>query len=316
MSAENAAVRTRVRLRRVTVAAAVALTMAAGVASPAVAAPATPAPSPTVPAPVPTATPTTVPAPTMPDPVGTKLSQTVGRTASSRVVTLRGTNLDNVAAVLLGTESALRLTVHNSKKISFVMGTAPDFQPGIVPISLVAASTGQSVATPLTFTYTVISKRDREMDYAFDNWNNRTADRYFYIAGTNCANFANQVLRARGWKTNADWHNAGWSDYTRSWVSSTALRSYLAARPNLAVKLTDKQRDQVEVGDVVQFDWDRTGGGDRDHTGIVSRVVRETDGSISIYYVAHTNHTKYSNVDWSIDKQHPGARVFYWSLQS
>jgi hypothetical protein len=244
--------------------------------------------------------------------VANALSKTKGQTSATRTLTMTGANLDNVAAVYIGAVAASDLVVVSPAKITFRVGTAFNFQPMKYKVTLAALSTGERVPTPLTYQYVLQTKRDRQMDYAFDHWNDRSSKTYFYASGTNCANFTNQVLRARGWKPTSNWHNYGWTDYTSSWVSSTALMKYFKARPQLAAPLTDKQRNQVRVGDVVQFDWD--GSGDRDHTAVVSKVSTDVYGHVSVYYVGHTSHTTYSSVDSSINPQHPKARVYYWHL--
>ena len=68
----------------------------------------------------------------------------------------------------------------------------------------------------------------------------------------------------------------------------------------------------VKVGDVVQFDWDDSG--DRDHTGVVTSVVTERDGSIEIRYAGHTDATLDRSVDWAITEYHPGGVAYYWSI--
>ena len=81
---------------------------------------------------------------------------------------------------------------------------------------------------------------------------------------------------------------------------------YLEDHPERATALTDDQRDQVKVGDVVQFDWDDSG--DRDHTGIVTAVITEADGSITIEYAGHTDATWDRSVDWAITEHAPRRR--------
>ena len=65
------------------------------------------------------------------------------------------------------------------------------------------------------------------------------------------------------------------------------------------------------TGDIVQFDWDNSG--DRDHTGIVSKVEGSGDG-ISISYASHTEDADYRTVDFAITERHPGGTAYYWSV--
>ena len=93
-----------------------------------------------------------------------------------------------------------------------------------------------------------------------------------------------------------DWWTEGTGadfDFCSPWVSSTAFRDYLE-ESGRATALSDDQRDQVKLGDVVQFDWDNSG--DRDHTAVVTRIEGSGD-DIKIYYAGHTDDTDYRSVD-------------------
>ncbi|HEU0181928.1 MAG TPA: amidase domain-containing protein, partial [Agromyces mariniharenae] len=132
-----------------------------------------------------------------------------------------------------------------------------------------------------------------QLEYVHEHWDSTESDEFGYLSENDCVNFTSQSLLARGWEPDDEW----WYDeedgdpYSSSdaWRSSTALMRYLEEHPELATALTDDQRDQVKVGDIVQFDWDDSG--DRDHTGIVTAVITEADGSISIEYAGHTDAT-------------------------
>ena len=128
------------------------------------------------------------------------------------------------------------------------------------------------------------------MAYAFKYWNVYSNSTFGYLSGSDCANFASQTLLARGWTRSAQWFNYGAGDWSGTWVSSTALSSWLKKRTDLATHLTYAQRDAVTVGDVVQFRW--PGHSKKytswDHTGIVSKVVVLPNGRHDIYYTSHT----------------------------
>ena len=167
-------------------------------------------------------------------------------------------------------------------------------------------------ATPapaaLTFSYVPDPAITAQIDYALAHWNNYNSAVYGAIAGNDCVNFTSQSLLARGWTMDAEWSfSAG--QYSAAWASSTAFAAYLSAHPERATALSDDQRDQVKVGDVVQFDWDDSG--DRDHTGIVTRVERTATG-VEIYYAGHTANTDYRSVDASLAAG--GGSVSYWSI--
>lgn len=155
-----------------------------------------------------------------------------------------------------------------------------------------------------------------QLEYVHEHWDSTESDEFGYLPENDCVNFTSQSLLARGWEPDDDW----WYDdedgdpYASSdaWRSSTALMWYLEDRPALATALTDDQRDQVKVGDIVQFDWDDSG--DRDHTGIVTAVIHHPDGSIAIEYAGHTDATWDRSVDWAITEYHPGGVAYYWSI--
>lgn len=153
----------------------------------------------------------------------------------------------------------------------------------------------------------------KQLAFVLAHWRAYDTKNYGVDTGNDCVNFASQSLVARGWKMDANW----WSQvtphgfqYSAAWLSSTAFAAYLA-ESGRATALNDGQRDQVKVGDVVQFDWDNSG--DRDHTGVVTRIDR-VGGRLIIYYAGHTNDTDYRSVDWAISVEHPGASVYYWSI--
>jgi hypothetical protein len=139
-----------------------------------------------------------------------------------------------------------------------------------------------------------------QIDYALAHWTNYNVADYGTVTGNDCVNFTS-------WWTKGTGRNF---THSTAWVSSTAMRNYIASSGR-ATALTDRQRDQVKVGDVVQFDWDNSG--DRDHTGVVTRV-EATAAGIEISYAGHTDDTDYRTVDYAITVKHPGASVFYWSI--
>jgi Putative amidase domain len=154
-----------------------------------------------------------------------------------------------------------------------------------------------------------------QLEYAHAHWDDTKSDRFGFIDENDCVNFASQSLLARGWEVDDEWWYDEDGDADASsdaWISSTMLRWYLEDHPERATALTDDQRDQVKVGDLVQFDWDDSG--DRDHTGIVTAVITEADGSITIEYAGHTDATWDRSVDWAITEYHPGGVAYYWSI--
>ncbi|MGR0320642.1 amidase domain-containing protein [Agromyces sp. ZXT2-3] len=152
-----------------------------------------------------------------------------------------------------------------------------------------------------------------QLDYALEYWSDYNVEEWGVLEGNDCVNFTSQALVARGWSQTDEWYHGG-DPYSSSasWRSSTAMHEWLAAHPELATPLDDADRDRVQLGDVVQFDWDRSG--DRDHTGIVTRIERGDDGEVRIAFAGHTKDSDYRDVDVAITVEHPGAEVYYWSL--
>lgn len=154
----------------------------------------------------------------------------------------------------------------------------------------------------------------RETAYV-ERWWRRANPAYGSRGGTDCVNFTSQALHARGWPMTADWGTStvlGRRAATPSWVSSTAMMRWLAARPGLATALDDRHRDEVAVGDVAQFDWDASG--DRDHTAVVTRVQHE-GGRIVIEVAEHSPAGLHDSVDALIARHGGRGVIHYWHLR-
>lgn len=151
-----------------------------------------------------------------------------------------------------------------------------------------------------------------QLEYIDKTWQSRDQDDYIYIEENNCANFASQTLAARGMAQSAVWKQEN-RQPTSAWVSATALNAYLSSTTGVK-RLLDGQREQVKLGDLVFFDWDRSG--DSDHVGVVNHIQRQADGTIKIFYAGHTSHKHYRSVDWAIQVLRPNARVEYLSIPS
>ena len=153
-----------------------------------------------------------------------------------------------------------------------------------------------------------------QIDYALTYWQDYNEAEFGVLGDNDCVNFASQTLLARGWVQDDQWFHAD-DVYSSSdsWRSSTAFRDWLETRPDLATALDDSQRDQVSVGDIVQFDWDQSG--DRDHTGVVTRVTHE-NGATQVFFAGHTLDSDYRSVDTAITEDHPGGAVYYWHIAS
>jgi hypothetical protein len=149
----------------------------------------------------------------------------------------------------------------------------------------------------------------KQIDYAQKHYKAPNKETFGDLGGTDCVNFVSQTLLARGWKLNPYWTYT--PEFSRPWISSTGFREYLQTKPELATELTWQERDQVEVGDVVQFDWDNSG--DRDHTAIISGI-QVINGKRELL---HTSHSP-AAFDWSVtellEEQDDRTQVYFWHL--
>ncbi|WP_281883100.1 amidase domain-containing protein [Agromyces rhizosphaerae] len=161
-------------------------------------------------------------------------------------------------------------------------------------------------ADALVLTYVADPAIEKQMRYVMKYWKSYNSAKYIVISGADCANFTSQSLAARGWEMDSGWNYSA-AGYSPSWISSTALRDYLATQTDRATNL-GSERSQVKVGDIAQFDWDNSG--DRDHTTIVSRV-EHTSAGTKIWVAGHTKDTDYWNVDEAIAS---GGSVYFWSI--
>jgi hypothetical protein len=175
-----------------------------------------------------------------------------------------------------------------------------------------AASASTSTAhVPLTFNYVPDPRITAQVDYALTYWSDYNTAAYGRIPGNDCVNFTSQSLIARGWAMDSEWNfNSSTGQYSPAWASSTALAAYLAAHPERAVAVPDTQRGLVKAGDIVQFDWDHSG--DRDHTGIVTRVEKSAAG-VKVFFAGHTMNTSDKSVDETL--ANTGGTVSYWSVK-
>jgi hypothetical protein len=225
-------------------------------------------------------------------------------------------------AVLLAAIAAVLITVGAGLAVTaFGQGGAPG--PTTLAISGDTASGASGTEADATddtaagdFDLASLSPAVAEqMEYARAHWQDTSSDQFGFLPENDCVNFTSQSLLARGWETDDEWWYSDDGDpwaHPPAWISSTAFMEYLEEHPERATALTDAQRDQVKVGDVVQFDWDDSG--DRDHTGVVTSVKAELDGSITIRYAGHTEATWDRSVDWAITEYHPGGVAYYWSI--
>lgn len=237
------------------------------------------------------------------------VSPTSGSVKGGTSVTVSGTGLSSVRTVRIG-GAVVPATAHDGS-VTFSTPSAAAFVPARDAVELRAAS-GTTVART-TYRYRIVDGVDRELAYVLKYWKHYNPA-YEALGDNDCVDFTSQALLQRGWHQQGDWtHADAVLDSGAAWRSSTAFRDFMSAHPELGTPLTDQQRSKVKLGDVVQFDWDRSG--DRDHTGVVTRITKSKSGHIEIYFAGHTNDSDYRSVDTAITKDHPGGLVYYWSLK-
>ncbi|HXH33386.1 MAG TPA: amidase domain-containing protein [Plantibacter sp.] len=242
----------------------------------------------------------------------TAISSATGSVAGGTTLTVSGVDVDGVTRVVFGDQDAQILSA-TSTEVTVAVPAATSFSPTDVGVAVYADDLRVD-GDALSYSYDIVSPVDAQMAYVFQHWDDYNLAEYGSLDDTDCANFASQSLLQRGWTQTSDWWAEGTGDdfdFSKAWVSSTYFMNYAADHPELATALDDAQRDQVKVGDIVQFDWDNSG--DRDHTGIVSKV-EQTDAGVVISYAGHTDDTDYRTVDEAITVIHPGASVYYWSI--
>ncbi len=223
-------------------------------------------------------------------------------------MTITGTDLAGTTAVTFGTTAA-PITAAKADSVTVTAPASANYVVGSVPVSVTGAT-----GTALAYDYQVVTPIDKQMTYLMKYWTTRNLAKYGEIGDNDCVNFTSQSLIARGWTMDDDWwHNqdGGTNHYANAWASSTAMMHYFEDRPEMATALTDQQRDKVAIGDIVQFDWDNSG--DRDHTGVVTRI-EGSGAATKIYFAGHTLDSDFRSVDTAITTDHPGATAYYWHL--
>jgi hypothetical protein len=222
-------------------------------------------------------------------------------------VTVHGSGLAAVTAVRVGA-ATLPVSSTGAGRVVFTAPASTDFASGRVVATLLAGSARVAAAT---LPYGTVDGIDRQLQYVLRYWHDYNPA-YEAIPGDDCVDFTSQSLLERGWRQQDTWtHAKQVVDSGAAWRGSTAFMRFMAAHPALGTALTDDERTQVRPGDVVQFDWD--GSGDRDHTGVVTRVAT-VNGRPKVYFAGHTNDSDFRDVDDAITKDHPGGTAYYWSL--
>ncbi len=251
-------------------------------------------------------------------PVVEKLSVAEGSLTGGETISIEGAQLGAVDKVMFGGEAAAAIIPVGSSRVDVVVPHSADYTAETVPVVIsVAGRIVPVLGTAPTYSYKVLTAVDRQLEYAFQHWNDYNLAEYgdFTAWGGDCMDFVSQTLVARGWTTTDEWYNHAQEDWAPAFISVTSFDDWLGQHPELgAVKLDSSQRDQLKIGDIATFDWDNDG--TPDHAQIVSGI-RMINGVRHIYLVGHDIDTDYRDLDDAIKTEGgPDATVSFWSLPS
>ncbi len=152
-----------------------------------------------------------------------------------------------------------------------------------------------------------------QVAYALKYYDSPNTKSFSDLGDTDCANFVSQTLHARGWHMTKEWKATkenGKQFYTSAWISSTALHDYIQ-KHKLGTALSWKRINKVQVGDIVQFDWDNSG--DRDHTAIVSAIL-ETNGNRELLLAEHSKGAFNFPISALLAIHFGPTKVYFWHL--
>jgi hypothetical protein len=248
----------------------------------------------------------------------TAVSPASGSVTGGTALTLTGTGLADVTDVTIGGVPATDVTVADDGSVTAVAPAALHYQPADAAIVVASGDEAVEQTTPLSFAYAVETGVDAQMQYALKHWKDYNSADWGNLnsVGGDCANFVSQTLIQRGWTQNDTWFNknaaATISDWSPAWGYVPAMDNWFASEGGPDVtRLSLDQRDQVKVGDVGIFDWNRND--IPDHVMLVSSV-KVVDGVTKIAFVSHNLDGDYRDLDEVITVEHPGANAWFWSI--
>ncbi|MBB5844731.1 hypothetical protein HD599_003054 [Conyzicola lurida] len=244
------------------------------------------------------------------------IEPTSGSLVSGGIVTITGENLSDVTRVTFAGVGATDVTVVSDTQVTAAVPVAAEYVPTIEDVHVYADTVEVASAAPLTYERAVLTPVDAQLQYAFQHWSTDTYNLATYgefnSVGGDCMNFVSQTLIARGIAQTSGWNFTSPTKYSGSWIYTPSFENYLLASPELGfTRLTVDQRDQVEVGDIVVFDWNDNDSAD--HIQIVSDI-RVVDGVQQILMVGHNLDSNWRDFDTTITVDHPGALAWFWKV--
>ncbi|MEW2492109.1 amidase domain-containing protein [Streptomyces nodosus] len=187
--------------------------------------------------------------------------------------------------------------------------TADDGNP---PSATRSATTQPAPAAPKNFTASGYDY-NAMADYAAKHWNNYNPDYPDFNgagAGGDCTNFVSQALKAGGWK-----HVPGYTNDFHNWFGNSEIQSdsFVGVNEFSWFALSSKRATglanvyQMDVGDVLQVDFDRDGS--KDHSMIVN--YRSPQG---VPYLTYHSTNTYNRSVASIIASYPTA--YYYAYRT
>jgi hypothetical protein len=241
------------------------------------------------------------------------LEPATGSVSGGTTVTVSGSGLGKATGVTVGGVAATGVTVTDDNSLSFVAPAALNYTPAAADVVVLEGE--KPIGVPTSFTYAVETGLDAQMSYAMAHWSTYNEAEWGNLnpVGGDCANFVSQTLIQRGWTQSDAWHNKGaGAKWTPTWGYVPAMDDWFASSQGPDVeRLSLDQRDQVKVGDVAMFDWNKND--TPDHVMIVSKVFTEGDKTV-IQLVGHNKDFDYRDLDNTITVEHPGGNAWFWSI--
>jgi hypothetical protein len=248
------------------------------------------------------------------EPAVTAIEPAAGSLVGGETVTITGQSLDEVTAVTFGDRAATGLTVVDATTITVVAPRSGSYAAGSVPVTALVGEAAVTDGQPVTWAYEERTGVDRQMAYAFRHWNSYNPEYGDYNpVGGDCMNFVSQTLLVRGWQMDDAWRSAN-ATGSEAFVYVPTFETYLERNQERIgwTRYEADQRDQVKIGDLVMMDWNPPT--DLNHIQVVSDIIHDADGTISIKMVGHNIDTDYRDLDETMTVDHPGMSAYFVSL--
>lgn len=253
-----------------------------------------------------------------------------GGVAASTIVTLEGEGIENATEVRFGVRPATILPDAPEGQLRVQVPTAVEveYQAKWVPVTVTIDGLSYRIGE---YAYVVESAVDKQMAYALKHWEKYNSEQYGDFSPSDCMNFVSQTLAARGVAMDEEWHNNfgpgdspdNWQSWTTpAWISVSNFERYLETKQEaLGVEKLDLwavDRSKLALGDIVVFEWVKRAvtaeqpadmpddlwqllAEDGDHAMVITDLVHNADGTISVKLAGHTNDRDFLDLDYVLD---------------